>query len=67
MEQEHIEINNQKLYFTIWRKNVKNINLRVNVDKKVHISVPLDMSVDNIKEFIEKKHEWINKQQKYFD
>ena len=49
MEQEYIEINEQKIYFTIQRKKIKNINLRVNIDKKVYISVPFDMSIDTIK------------------
>ncbi len=67
MEQEYIEINKQKIYFTIQRKKIKNINLRVNIDKKVYISVPFDMSIDTIKEFIVKKHKWINKQIEYYE
>ena len=67
MEQEYIEINKQKIYFTIQRKKIKNINLRVNIDKKVYISVPFDMSIDTIKEFIAKKYKWINKQIEYYE
>ena len=65
MEQEYIEINKQKVYFTIQRKRIKNINLRVNIDKKVYISVPFDMALEDIKKFIEKKYKWINKQIEY--
>ena len=67
MEQEYIEINKQKIYFTIQRKKIKNINLRVNIDKKVYISVPFDMSIDTIKEFIAKKYKWINKQIEFYE
>ena len=65
MEQEYIEINEQKIYFTIQRKKIKNINLRVNKDKKVYISVPFDMALEDIKKFIEKKYKWINKQKEW--
>ena len=67
MEQEYIEINKQKIYFTIQRKKIKNINLRVNTDKKVYISVPFDIALEDIKKFIEKKYKWINKQIEYYE
>lgn len=67
MEQEYIEVNKQKIYFTIERKRVKNINLRVNINKKIYISVPLDMPLDSIKKFIENKYKWINKQIEYYN
>ena len=54
MEQEYIEINKQKIYFTIQRKKIKNINLRVNIDKKVYISVPFDISKLSIKKHFQK-------------
>lgn len=66
MEQEYIEINKQKVYFTIQRKKIKNINLRVDINKKVYVSAPIDMANDNIKEFIKKKYKWINKQIEYY-
>ncbi len=67
MEEEYIEINNKKIYFTVQRKKIKNINLKVNINKKIYISVPLDMSLDNIKKVIEKKYKWINKQIEYYE
>ena len=50
MEKDFIESNGEKIYFYVQRKNVKNINLKVNIDKKVTLSIPMKMSLDKAKE-----------------
>lgn len=67
MEKDFIESNGEKIYFYIQRKKVKNMNLKVNIDKKVTISIPMKMSLDVAKDFIRKKSNWIKKQQEYYD
>lgn len=67
MEKESVDINGEKIVFFVQRKNVKNINLKVNLDKKVTMSIPMKMEIEIAKEFIKKKAEWIKKQQKYYD
>lgn len=67
MEQDFVESNGEKIYFYIQRKNVKNINLKVSMDKKVTISIPMKMSLDKAKDFIKRKSDWIKKQQDYYD
>ena len=34
MEKESVDINGEKIVFFVQRKNVKNINLKVNIEKK---------------------------------
>ena len=67
MEQEYIEYNGEKIYFNIQRKKIKNINLKVSIDKKVTISVPYRISLEKVKEFILSKAEWIKKQQNAYE
>ena len=55
MEKDFIESNGEKIYFYVQRKNVKNINLKVNIDKKVTLSIPMKMSLDKAKDFVKKK------------
>ena len=65
MEKESVESNGEKIYFYVQRKNVKNINLKVNIDKKVTLSIPMKMPLDKAKDFIKKKANWIKKQQDF--
>ena len=67
MEKESVDINGEKIVFFVQRKNVKNINLKVNLDKKVTMSIPMKMEIEIAKDFIKKKAEWIKKQQNYYD
>ena len=67
MEKDFIESNGEKIYFFVQRKNVKNINLKVNIDKKVTLSIPMKMSLDKAKDFVKKKANWIKKQQDFYD
>ena len=57
----------EKIIFFVQRKNIKNINLKVNMDKKVTMSIPMKMEIEIAKDFVKKKAEWIKKQQSYYD
>lgn len=67
MERAYIEVNKQRIHFEIQRKKIKNMNLRVNIDKKVYVSVPFDMKIEDVKAFIKKKAKWITKQMEYYE
>ena len=67
MEKESVDINGEKIVFFVQRKNIKNINLKVNLDKKVTMSIPMKMEIEIAKEFVKKKAEWIKKQQNYYE
>ena len=54
MERESVDINGEKIVFFVQRKNIKNINLKVNIDKKVTMSIPMRMEIEIAKEFIKK-------------
>lgn len=55
MEKEFVESDGEKIYFHIQRKNIKNMNLKVNIDKKVTLSIPMNMSLSKAKDFVRKK------------
>lgn len=67
MKKESVDINGEKIVFFVQRKNIKNINLKVNLDKKVTMSIPMKMEIEIAKEFVKKKAEWIKKQQNYYE
>jgi len=67
MEKESVDINGEKIIFFVQRKNIKNINLKVNLDKKVTMSIPMKMEIEIAKEFVKKKAERIKKQQNYYE
>lgn len=67
MEKESVDINGEKIIFFLQRKNIKNINLKVNMDKKITMSIPMKMEIEIAKEFIKNKVDWIKKQQEYYD
>ena len=67
MEKDFVEVNGEKIYFIIQRKNIKNINLKVNIEKKVSISIPTKMPLNRAKEFVKKKANWIKKQKDFYD
>ena len=66
MEQKTVEINGEKIVFFVQRKKIKNINLKVNVDGKIIISMPMKMKLDKAKEFIKLKINWIKKHQDFY-
>lgn len=53
--------------FTLERKEVKNINLRVQPDGEIKVSAHPDVPYRQIQDFVEGKSDWILKQMKYFD
>ncbi|MCI8621299.1 MAG: M48 family metallopeptidase [Clostridia bacterium] len=67
MEKDFALVNGEKIYFYLQRKNVKNMNLRVNIDKKVTLSIPRKMPLNKAREFVSTKFEWIKKQQDFYD
>jgi len=66
LKEEFVEINGEKIYFYVQRKKVKNLNLKVNADQKVIISIPMRMPIETAKNFIKKKIKWIKKQQEFY-
>jgi len=52
--------------FTLERKNVKHINLRVQPDGEINVSAHPDVPYRQIEDFVEDKSDWILKQMKYF-
>lgn len=66
MKEETVEVNGEKIVFFVQRKKIKNINLKVNVDGKITISMPMRMSIEKAKEFIKLKIAWIKKQQSFY-
>ncbi|RRD39524.1 M48 family peptidase [Leptotrichia sp. OH3620_COT-345] len=49
------------LGYDVHRKKVKNINLRINSQMEVYISVPMNLHVSYIENFIRSKESWIKK------
>ena len=47
------------LGYEVYRKKVKNINLRIKPNLEVYISVPMNLHRDYIENFIRSKEEWI--------
>lgn len=66
MEQETVEVNGEKIMFFIQRKKIKNIILKVNIDSKIIMSIPIRMSIKKSKEFVKLKINWIKKQQNFY-
>ncbi len=67
MEKDFVEANGEKIYFLVQRKYIKNMNLKVNIDKKVTLSIPMKMPLNQAKEFVKKKANWIQKQLDFYD
>ena len=65
--EEFVEINGEKIYFFVQRKRIKNLNLKVNADKTVTLSIPMRLSMDVAKDFVRKKSGWIKKQQNFYE
>ncbi len=62
IEKNFVKINEERVEFYIYRKKVKNINLRVDKEKNIIISMPFKMSSERAKDFVKEKINWINKQ-----
>ena len=63
---EKVSINGDEICFSIQKKSIKNINLKVDFDKNINISIPNDMSIAEAKKFVIDKYGWIQKQIDYF-
>ncbi len=66
-EKEFVIIDGQKIYFFVYRKNIKNINLRVNKNKEIIVSIPQRTSIEKAKNFIKSKIDWVRKQQSFWE
>ena len=62
MEENSVDIDGEKIIFFVQRKNIKNINLKVDLNKQVTMSIPMKMDINIAKEFIKEKSKWIRKQ-----
>lgn len=67
MQEYFIEYNEEKICFFVQRKKIKNMNLKVNKEKQVIISIPMKMPIEAAEEFIKQKISWIKKQQAFYD
>jgi len=56
----------QRIHFQLVRKNVKHINLAVHPDRTISVSANEQVSVDEVKEFVEAKGQWIVAKLNYF-
>ena len=52
MESNFVEFNGERIYFSIQKKKIKNMNLRVHRDLTITLSIPMKMSVEKAKEFV---------------
>ena len=55
MKETYVNVDGERLYFFVEKKPIKNINLKVNINKTVTISIPRRMSVARAKEFVSRK------------
>ncbi len=62
MEKDFIIYEGKRYDFYIIRKNIKNINIKVNKNKEIIISAPKKVKYEYIKEIVLKKVGWIKKQ-----
>lgn len=67
MDQVRTTMDGTKITYYIQYKPIKNINLKVNVDKKIVLSVPIGIKDEEITEFMNQKLNWIKKQLEYYD
>lgn len=67
MEEEYIQENGKIYKICITRKRIKNINMRVDKDKRITISAQKRISTEHIKNFAISKIDWIEKQIKYYE
>ncbi len=60
-------ISGNKITYTLTRKSVKNINLRIKPDGSINVSAPKNVSSAVLNNFIKKKYNFILSAQKYFE
>lgn len=66
-EMASIDYGKRKISFTVTRKAVKNINLRVNPNLEVLVSANDSVPLDYIKAFVRLKAKWIDKRLDYYE
>lgn len=57
----------RRISFQLQRKNVKHINLTVHPDQTISVSANDDVTVEEVKEFVESKGRWIVSKLNYFE
>src|SRR5690625_3960716 len=62
-----IHYGNEPVTFELVRKNVKHINLTVHPDQSIFVSANTDVTLDEIKAFVESKGRWILSKLNYFE
>lgn len=67
MEKEYIEVKGEKIPIYIQRKNIKNINLKINKEKQIIITMPKKVAVQRAKDFAIKKIKWIKNKQNFYE
>ncbi len=67
MEKDFIIYEGKRYDFYIIRKNIKNINIKVNKNKEIIISAPKKVKYEYIKEIVLKKVGWIKKQISFYE
>lgn len=67
MKQDFIIYGGKQYNFYIIKKDIKNINMKVNKNKEIIISAPKKVKEEYIKELVIKKINWIRKQLNFYD
>lgn len=62
-----VNYGDQKIKFRLVRKNVKHINLAVRPDQTISVSANEQISIEEVKAFVESKGRWILSKLKYFE
>ena len=62
-----VEFGSRKIEFTVKYTARKTFGIKVSPDKTVHVSVPIETSMEEIEKWVVKKATWIFKQQHYFN
>ena len=64
LESSRIEKNGVTIYFNIKRKKIKNMYMKFSEDGVLHITVPNNIEIDKVDNFIRSKINWIMSQKK---
>ena len=67
LESSRIEKNGVTIYFNIKRKKIKNMYMKFSEDGVLHITVPNNIEIDKVDNFIRSKINWIMSQKKQLE
>ena len=67
LESSRIEKNGVTIYFNIKRKKIKNMYMKFSEDGELHITVPNNIEIDKVDNFIRSKINWIMSQKKQLE